>query len=333
MYSLLFLSFFLILVVNGKGQAITIQELWRMWLKIVIGFAYIPGILGFYFGYLVAFPKHLSQRKYKSFFSASFVAVVAATLISTLAMTIIYQRVVLFTDGWRSALPQILLMGFIATVNLALGCIIRGFVQSTYDIQIKEQLTRDRMQLELHLMRIQVNPHFIFNTLNNIDALIRTAPEMASQYLHRLSQFMRQLVYETDQTLQPLDREILLLEDYLELQNIRYKDKDIATWNIQIATEDIQVPPFITLPMIENCFKHGLINPQNPIEIAIGANEKEIHITISNTIANTENTPIGGLGLSLTHKRIEAHFGSTAGLMCRIEGTRFYQTLHFTPAS
>jgi two-component system, LytTR family, sensor kinase len=331
MYSLLFLSFFLILVINGKDQTLEMQEIWRIWVKMVIGFAYVPGILGFYFGYWVGFPKFLSHRKYKGFFTASLMAIAITALISALVTCVIYQRNVLFTDGWQSAIPQLILFAFIATVNLTLGCIIRGFIQSTYDIQIKEQLTRDRMQLELHLMRIQVNPHFLFNTLNNIDALIAMAPDRASLYLHRLSHFMRQLVYDTDQTLHPLDREILLLENYLELQNIRYKDERIFQWHINTSTEDIQVPPLITLPLIENCFKHGLVNQHNPVEVTIESKGQEIHITMSNTKTENVNTSSGGLGAVLTQKRITALFGPQAGLTCSQQGDRYFQILHFTP--
>lgn len=327
MYIVLLLSFFLILVINGKDQHEDIATIWWIWSRLIVGFAVVPAVIGFYFGYIVGFPRLLARQKTKRFILFSLLATLGASLAGGITMSIIYQRNTLFVEGWQSAIPQLVFMWFIGVVNLTLGCIIRGFIQSTRDIRIKAKLEHERLEAELHLMRIQVNPHFLFNTLNNIDALIRISPEQASNYLHRLSHFMRQLVYETDDTLHPLDRELMVLEDYLALQQIRFKSEEIFRWQREGNTEDMEVPPLIALPLIENAFKHGRIDAQHPITITACVQALHTEIRITNAIDSNAPQSPGGLGLELTRKRLQAAYGDRAQCIALVQDHQYIQTL------
>lgn len=329
MYILLLLTFFLVLVINGKDQHEDIATIWWIWFRLIVGFALVPAVIGFYFGYIVGFPRLLAHQKTKRFILFSLLATFGASVAGGITMAIIYQRNTLFVEGWQSAIPQFIFMWFIGVVNLTLGCIIRGFIQSTRDIRIKAQLEHERLEAELHLMRMQVNPHFLFNTLNNIDALINRSPAQASLYLHRLSNFLRQLVYETEHRLHPLDRELLLLEDYLALQHMRYTSQEIFHWHREGNTEEMEVPPLIVLPLIENAFKHGQIDAQHPVEIIVRAHAQYTEISITNTVASDMATPTGGLGLQLTRKRLQAACGDSAECTTALTGHRYTQTLLF----
>jgi LytS/YehU family sensor histidine kinase len=182
----------------------------------------------------------------------------------------------------------------------------------------------------MHLLRIQVNPHFLFNTLNNIDALIKINPVKASEYLHKLSQFMRQLVYQTEDAWQPLDREILLIEDYVELQQLRSNDPIQIHWSIQGPTEDALVPPMLLLPLIENCFKHGLIQLPHPLTIRINVDVHGIQITFINAIDASNSSLVVGLGLELTRKRLLAMYGNSAELKAGSTVDGYIQTISIT---
>jgi two-component system, LytTR family, sensor kinase len=314
MYSLLLLVLYLFLALSGLQHNQDPQVIFVSWLKIIVGFAYVPGIIGFYFGYCIAFPKYLAQRQIKALVGKSIVASFVAALFGGLALSFIFRYNILWNDGLQSAIPQLILMSFIGAINLVLGSVIRGFVQSTIDISIKESLERERMQLEMYILRIQVNPHFLFNTLNNIDALIKVDPIKASEYLHKLSHFMRQLVYQIEDPLQPLDREIMLIDDYIELQQLRSEYPIEVQWSLDGPTDDVHVPPMLLLPLIENCFKHGLLNNDHPLIIRIATHHQHVEIAFRNAIDPSISRLPGGLGLDLTRKRLSAMYGHGAQL-------------------
>ena len=327
MYSLLFLVLYVFLALSGLQHNQDPKTILVSWMKIIVGFAYVPAIIGFYYGYCIAFPKYLAQRKIKVLIGKSIIASIVSALFGGLALSFIFRYNIMWNDGLQSAIPQLMLMSFIGAINLVLGSVIRGFVQSTIDISIKESLERERLQLQMHLLRIQVNPHFLFNTLNNIDALIKINPDKASEYLHKLSQFMRQLVYQTEDAWQPLDREILLIEDYVELQQLRSNDPIQIHWSIQGPTEDALVPPMLLLPLIENCFKHGLIQLPHPLTIRINVDGHGIQITFFNAIDASNSRIAGGLGLELTRKRLLAMYGNSAELKASSTVDGYIQTI------
>jgi two-component system, LytTR family, sensor kinase len=326
MYSLLFLVLFMFLAFSGATKQDP-KIIFESWLKIVIGFAYVPAIFGFYYGYCVAFPQHIAHLKIKKLLSFGLLVVLLSGVLGGCAMRLIFGYNILWNDGLHSAIPQFILMAFIGTINLVLGTIISGFVQSTKDITIKADMERERLQMETHLLRIQVNPHFLFNTLNNIDSLIQSNPTMASTYLHKLSQFMRQLVYLTEDQLMPLDREILLMEDYISLQQIRSKSDIPIQWQVISPTDDIVLPPLLLLPLIENCFKHGLINDHNPLIISIEVKVDKAHLVFENTIDRDKDTMEGGLGLVLTAKRLRGIYQEKAQLNMTTQEHTFKQSL------
>ncbi len=121
----------------------------------------------------------------------------------------------------------------------------------------KEQLTREKLEAELSLLKAQTNPHFLFNTLNNIYALARKNSDKTADVVMRLSKLLRFMLYESGASLIPLSKEIKVLEDYMELEKLRYTNRLSVKFATNVDQTEIGIAPLILLPFVENAFKHG----------------------------------------------------------------------------
>ena len=145
-------------------------------------------------------------------------------------------------------------------------------------------------------MKRQLNPHFLFNTLNNIDALIRKDPEKASDSVMKLSWIMRYFIYEANADKVPLEKEIEYLESFIELQRIRYKHKEFIDYSRSGAVEGIEVAPMLFVPFVENAFKHGTRRSQIPgIVIRLEVTGGTILLKASLAQAEAFLAPVAGL--------------------------------------
>src|SRR5690606_11873155 len=112
-------------------------------------------------------------------------------------------------------------------------------------------------EAQLQLLRAQVHPLFLFNTLNNIYSYTQSNSPVASKMISRLSDLLRYVLYEASQSEVPLQKELRMLKDYIDLERVRYDDR--LDLDIQISEEigDYKIAPLLLLPLVENCFKHG----------------------------------------------------------------------------
>lgn len=119
------------------------------------------------------------------------------------------------------------------------------------------QLQNENTEAQLQLLKAQVHPHFLFNTLNNIYSYIQTNAALASKMVSRLSDLLRYVLYEASQVEVPLEKELKMLKDYIDLEQVRYGNR--LDLDIQVPEEvgDYKIAPLLLLPLVENCFKHG----------------------------------------------------------------------------
>ena len=169
-----------------------------------------------------------------------------------------------------------------------------------------------QMETELRLLRTQVSPHFFFNTLNNIYSLTIEKSDKAPKIILKLSELMRYLLYETKQKRQSLTKEIICLQNYLDLERIRYGDLLKINMNISGEIEDKEIAPMLLLSFIENSFKHGANKNVGEVNINIDFNVVDdfLHFSVSNPIPMAKNnnaikTTQGGIGIGNVKKRLE----------------------------
>jgi two-component system LytT family sensor kinase len=126
------------------------------------------------------------------------------------------------------------------------------------DARIRQELEQQRVSAELAMLKAQINPHFFFNTLNNIYSLTLSNGEQARAALHRLSRMMRYVLYDTTGGTTRLSQEVSFVRDYIELMQLRLTDRVAISFERPEPVHDVQIAPMLMLPFVENAFKHGV---------------------------------------------------------------------------
>jgi two-component system, LytTR family, sensor kinase len=231
----------------------------RFWIKLVTGFAIIPGLVSFYITYTVLFNQFLSKKKFVSFCILGIIVSILAAVIGALveSMSFLFGSGYLFGNGYNSALSILLVMSIGALINGVIGAILKGFITWYNDIKIKDDLQKKNYQMELNLIKSQVNPHFLFNTLNNIDVLIDRDKDKASMYFKKLSDILRFMLYETKTDKIPLSKELSYIEKYIDLQMLRNSNPAFIDFKVKGEPGSRMVDPMLFIPFIENAFKHA----------------------------------------------------------------------------
>nr|WP_321408170.1 sensor histidine kinase [uncultured Carboxylicivirga sp.] len=170
-----------------------------------------------------------------------------------------------------------------------------------------EKLTQEKTEAELQLLKAQINPHFLFNSLNNIYALVLTKNEKAPESLMSLSQLLRYIIYETSAFKVSLEKEITYLQFYIELESLRLVNPNSLHVDIQQVETNLQIMPMLFIPFVENAFKHSNINQGGGISVKLHLHQDNLTFICSNTIGSIHKTidKVGGVGLENTKRRLE----------------------------
>lgn len=268
---------------------------------------FVPSLIGFYVFYVVLFSKYLSKKNLIALVLSSILASVMAGLIGDLFLCIKWKSNTLFEMGWNSAIGITILMSFIAFVHGIFGLVMKGFITWYGDIKVKVELNKKNYEMELALMKAQINPHFLFNTINNIDVLIQKDPSKASEYLNKLSDIMRFMLYETKAEKIALEKELSYIEKYVELQKIRTTNLNYVKYEVKGSAGNLLIEPMLFIPFIENAFKHAENKKvENAIKISFVIEKDKIKFECENAYsADTQVKPEhSGLGNELIQRRL-----------------------------
>lgn len=188
------------------------------------------------------------------------------------------------------------------------GSLIRGFENWFADIKLKAELKASNLSNELEVLKSQINPHFLFNALNNIDSLIHTNPHIASDSLIRLSSMLRYMIYETRNDLVSLDKELDYIRSYIQLQQLRYHEKKYVAYILPDSACGLKVAPMMLIPFIENAFKYAHISGKLPvISISLSCDHEMLSFSCKNYCHySSDNIELcGGVGLDNVKRRLE----------------------------
>ena len=203
------------------------------------------------------------------------------------------------------------------------------------DRLLADKLARERqnenLKTELSLLRSQVNPHFMFNVLNNMVALARKQSELLEPSLIKLSSLMRYMLYETGEQKVPLDREAEYLQSYIDLQLLRFGKKLSVQVELLPADKPYEIEPMLLIPFVENAFKHGTGMIENAeISISLTAFNDQLQFSVKNKYdpSSTEiKDAAGGIGLANVKRRLALLYAGKYNLQISTEKSIFSVTL------
>jgi len=171
----------------------------------------------------------------------------------------------------------------------------------------QKNLENEIDKAKLQSLRAQLQPHFLFNALNGVVALIDENKTKAQAVLINLSSLLRNTVHLNPQKLIPLEEEIELLKKYLSIEQARYEEQLQINWNICPGSKELHLPPLILQPLVENAIKHGFIGQESPLIIELSICDNLIEI--KNNGAPLPSGHMPGQGCSIVKKRLQIHFG------------------------
>jgi len=183
---------------------------------------------------------------------------------------------------------------------------IYGYIKLS---QAKQQLQIEKQAAELSYLRAQTNPHFLFNTLNNIYSLARDKSDLAAESILRLSKILRFMLYETGGDFIAIEQELQIMRDYIDLEKLRYDDTLRVNFNYDIEDMKQALPPLLLMPLVENAFKHGVSETRNQpfIDIHLSVNKRVLTFIVKNSTdsPSAELHVKENIGLSNLRRQLE----------------------------
>ncbi|HYR08668.1 MAG TPA: sensor histidine kinase [Longimicrobium sp.] len=270
--------------------------------------AVAPNVAAFYLSYLVLFPRFLARRRIAGLLAAGTVVSLGCAALGTLATCLASDPDQAVCTSRADLAGVMAWLAPVAAAHALMALGMRGFVGWYGDLRIKEELARRTHEVESALVRSKLDPHFLFNTLNNIDVLIQRDPAAASAYLNKLCDLMRFVLYEARAETIPLAAELAYIETYLDLERIRSANPRHVAWAVSGDPAGLRIAPMVFIPFLENAFKHAASSRTGTdIAVEVRIEGHRVHFRCANRHrggAGPASEP-GGLGNPLMARRLE----------------------------
>lgn len=303
----------------------------EFWIIQIVHLVLLVGV--FYYNALVAVPEYLLRHR-----SVRFAVTATANVVLIVGMNDFLEHALglpALIGGHMPYPPHspVVNIYMLTTTLLVLGISTSVAVVQQWhkDSEARQSLEQDQMKSELVLLKSQINPHFFFNTLNNIYSLTFIDVVRSRESLHKLSRMMRYLLYETHDTV-PLSKEINFVRDYVELMRIRLqKNTTVMVEEPDIMSEHA-IYPMLLIPFVENAFKHGVSTKTcGRIHIRSSLVSRKFRFEVRNSIVSKiglSGDSDGGIGLSNTRRRLELLYKGRYHLdILEVPGSTFFVSL------
>ncbi|CAM4071607.1 sensor histidine kinase [Gillisia limnaea] len=175
-------------------------------------------------------------------------------------------------------------------------------------LEYNKHIIEEKSATEVKFLKAQLNPHFMFNTLNNIYSLVYFKSDKALSAIEKLGELMRYTTYETNKERIDLQQEVNYIKSYIELDQLRHEDGNTVNFQIDIENPSVQIPPFLLSPLVENALKHGKYNKDNPILFNLKQTGNTLFFKITNKIGNQKKDKLGGIGLDNLKKSLAINY-------------------------
>ncbi|MCK5677762.1 MAG: sensor histidine kinase [Flavobacteriaceae bacterium] len=281
-----------------------------------------------YFVIYYLIPKFIVKKKYIHFFILLIVSLGLLYIIRTgLNYFLVSKNIWPEAEGIQQAFTFnhiiAVVLGEIYVISLV--SVIKLTNDWINEIRKNDALKKIQLRTELNFLKTQIQPHFYFNTLNNLYALVIDKSPKAPDVVMKLSEIMQYVLYEAKEPRISLLKEINYVHSYLELEKLRYENKIKSIINIVGDVDDIEIPPLLFLPFIENCFKHGTKNNDDiKVEIGFEINNNFLSFTVDNTFQNNDEKFIKhGIGIENVKRRLFLLYKDDFSLETKIKNNKF----------
>ncbi|MEN8118437.1 MAG: histidine kinase [Bacteroidota bacterium] len=282
-------------------------------------------------------PEYLLTKKYLKFTLYSFYTLIFSSYIIAL---LIYTCLIFILHFNTNAMPPmgknfffillliLLVVGIISFVSI----LNQSFKTASRNKELQNKILETQLQLkdqELHYLKRQIHPHFLFNTLNTIYGLALKQSQQTPELILRLSNLLDYILYQVNKPMVSLKEEVMHIQEYIELEKIRFQDTLKVEFDSTEIDEEIQVAPMLLIPFVENAFKHGsLINGFLKIEIEVKVAGSRLHFLIGNSfIQQNDEAKNGGIGMENIVKRLNLNYTNNYKLSNQIKDNWYFAEL------
>lgn len=285
---------------------------------VILGYGFL-NIVVFYLSYFFVTPFIFNKRNYYRAFSRLLIILLVSVVVKY-GVALIYESDVMYygenydkryTDPqylWSAGLVSL----FFVLLSFCLRLTHNFFIQE----REKRMLENEKLTAELSFLKSQINPHFLFNSLNNIYSLTYHKSDKAPEAILKLSGIMRYMLQESEDDKVQLKDEIAYLENYISLQQLRFKKTLAIDYKVNIESLELRIMPLLLISFLENAFKHGVVtNKDYPIRILIEVENKRLHFKVSNFKNNSNKDQGSGIGLENLKRRLELGYPDRYTLM------------------
>ena len=205
------------------------------------------------------------------------------------------------------------------------------FIQSNLQDQKIKAIEAQKNEADLKFLRAQIQPHFFFNTLNNLYSLAFQGSKDTAPFIARLSDLMRYIIYESNNSKLPLSKEVEFINNYVAVQSIRFSDQISMSFEVESPLPDWQIEPLLLLPYFENAFKHGVENATRGgyVRGRLYSSRSFLCLEIINSISSDGETngESGGIGLSNNRERLDLLYANRYELIIEQTKTEYFVSL------
>jgi len=298
--------------------------------KLVSGFFVLPALLSFYSSYLVLFQRFLQPRKIAQLLVSMVGVSIVSGIVGAAWIALLLGPELLTRDGATSLFQILVVITVIAFGNSVTALILKGAISWYQELKLKEELVLKTPATELALVKAQLDPHFLFNTINNIDVLIAKNASQASVYLNKLSDILRFMLFSAKTERIVLTKEVEYIQKFIELQKIRSENQGYVRFDCEGCLEKWQIEPMLLIPFVENAFKHATGKKlDDSILIHLNATDDQLQFTCKNRFLASKSSEIdaNGLGSELMARRLQLLYPACHDLETTVENNYYHIAL------
>jgi len=260
----------------------------------------------FYLNYLVYIPQFLNKKKYAAYGIVTTITIILFG-VGKYGVGLLYKPYVLIQMHHQLTFGEYFPGTLITGLTFVFLSIVLKFTTDWFlNERIQRDLENQRLSAELSFLKSQINPHFLFNSLNSIYSLAYQRSETTPDAILKLSEIMRYMLYECNDNEVSLEKELQYLQNYIDLQRIRFGTKAFIDFKISGKVDGQQIVPLLLIAFIENAFKHGIVNDEAaPIRMLIEIDGDKLYFYIQNKKHDNNRDSLGGIGLINVKRRLD----------------------------